>query len=310
MNTVIEFDFATRTCRTAPADTARLPDGAEAFVWVDLDLASSPPLADLASRLGFEPAVTTYLSGGEAEPTMGGEPVEVFELAGADGVPVRCAMGERALLSVHRGEAAWLRAAAARCADDFRRFARTRGFLLFEFGAALLRDLRRSAHGATVEAGRLGEELLAAPAAAVLDRVARAVRGLVALRLAAAAAGAVLADLGTRRSAVVPETTQPHLRALSERLDRLADELAVQREALNDAVQMHLGALAQRTNLVMQRLTVVGTIFLPLTFLTGIYGMNMHIPEAEWPGMYAAFWVISLVITGGLLALMRRWRWW
>ena len=310
MSTAIEFDFATRTCRTQDAHGAQLPDGSEHFLWVDLNLEAAAPLSEIAARLRFDPTVATCLAGGDAEPAMGGDPVEIFQLVGADGTPVRCAMTERALLSAHSGEVAWLRTVATRCPDDVRRFAQTRGFLLFEFGAALLRELRRAADAASAEAGQLAESLLAAPAAAALDQVARSVRELIALQMAAAGGGAVLADLGTRRSAVVPDTTQPHLRALAERFDRLADEMTVQREMLNDALQMHLGALAQRTNLIMQRLTIVGTIFLPLTFLTGIYGMNMQIPETQWPGMYAAFWVIALAIAGALLLMMRRWRWW
>jgi magnesium transporter len=58
---------------------------------------------------------------------------------------------------------------------------------------------------------------------------------------------------------------------------------------------------------VMKRLTVVSVIFLPLTFLCGVYGMNFdHLPELHWSYGYAFFWTLVLGIVIGLLVLMRR----
>jgi magnesium transporter len=54
---------------------------------------------------------------------------------------------------------------------------------------------------------------------------------------------------------------------------------------------------------------VISIIFLPLTFLCGVYGMNLKIPEAEWPYSYAAFWVVVIVIVVGLVTMMKRKKW-
>ncbi|MCX7818071.1 MAG: hypothetical protein N2652_02515 [Kiritimatiellae bacterium] len=309
MNPLIVFDFATRTCRVDDASAAAHPGSPDTFVWLDVDLESASASEALAP-LGLDANAAAFLMGSDTEPPAGAQPVELVELLAPDAPSVRCAMSEHTLVTAHRGAVGWLRSAAERSRDDFLRFARTRGFLLFELGAALLREVREAALAANDTAGRLAAELLAPSAAAPFERVGQAVRRLVELRLCAARAAGVFADLGTRRSAVVPESTQPYLRMLADRFDRVADELAVQREILNDAVQMQLGALGQRANQIMQRLTIVGTIFLPLTFLTGIYGMNMAIPEARWPGMYGVFWALCAVIAGALLVLMRRWGWW
>jgi magnesium transporter len=66
---------------------------------------------------------------------------------------------------------------------------------------------------------------------------------------------------------------------------------------------------SNRLNEILKVLTVISTIFMPLTFIAGIYGMNMPIPENQLPYMYSIFWGICLVIVGGMLAWFRRHGW-
>jgi magnesium transporter len=68
-----------------------------------------------------------------------------------------------------------------------------------------------------------------------------------------------------------------------------------------------MSLVAHKTNKVMSRLTVVSIIFLPLTFLCGVYGMNFDIiPELKWEHGYLYFWVSVGVIIAVLVVLMRR----
>jgi magnesium transporter len=65
--------------------------------------------------------------------------------------------------------------------------------------------------------------------------------------------------------------------------------------------------VSHRTNVVMRRLTVVSVVFLPLTFLCGVYGMNFEfLPELHWRWGYAGFWMLVAGIVTGLLYLSRR----
>ena len=70
-----------------------------------------------------------------------------------------------------------------------------------------------------------------------------------------------------------------------------------------------MSALSIRMNEVMKVLTIMGTIFIPLTFLAGVYGMNMPIPENSKQWAYPVFWVICLVVAGGMLWWFRKRRW-
>jgi len=65
-----------------------------------------------------------------------------------------------------------------------------------------------------------------------------------------------------------------------------------------------------KLNDVIRVLTIISTIFIPLTFIVGVYGMNFrHFPELEWTYGYAAVWVVMLVVASGMLAYFRYKRW-
>jgi ATP-dependent Clp protease ATP-binding subunit ClpB len=103
-----------------------------------------------------------------------------------------------------------------------------------------------------------------------------------------------------------------------ERLTKLEHELARRvvgqaeaAKAIANAVRRSRAGLqdivSHRTNEVMKRLTVVSVIFLPLTFLVGVYGMNFDVlPELRWHYGYAYFWLAVVLVVTGLLVLMRR----
>jgi magnesium transporter len=83
----------------------------------------------------------------------------------------------------------------------------------------------------------------------------------------------------------------------------------VDRDILSDSLNNYMSMVAHRTNRVMGKLTVVSVIFLPLTFLCGVYGMNFEVlPELKWEWGYYAFWGAVGAIVLGLGAVMRRMR--
>ena len=71
-----------------------------------------------------------------------------------------------------------------------------------------------------------------------------------------------------------------------------------------------LSSTGNRMNEVMKVLTIIGTIFIPLTFIAGIYGMNFeHMPELKWPWGYFCLLGIMAALAGGMLALFKRKKW-
>ena len=90
-------------------------------------------------------------------------------------------------------------------------------------------------------------------------------------------------------------------------IERVLQDVLVDRDILSGALNNYMSLVAHKTNRTMSRLTVVSIIFLPLTFLCGVYGMNFDVlPEKEWKYGYLAFWILVAAIVVVLLWLMRR----
>ncbi len=98
---------------------------------------------------------------------------------------------------------------------------------------------------------------------------------------------------------------------VGDHLARVEDELDVLRNVATDLIDIHLSAVGNRTNEIMKRLTVVATIFMPLTLITGIYGMNFRVlPELSWRFGYPGVVAMMAAIAAAMLVYFRRRGWW
>lgn len=107
---------------------------------------------------------------------------------------------------------------------------------------------------------------------------------------------------------------QPNNRALyldlSDRLVEVNETLSYYRELVNALYDMHSSNASNRMNRIMTTLTVYSAIFIPLTFLAGIYGMNFdYMPELHQPWAYPLFLVLCLLIAIGMLSYFKRKKW-
>lgn len=97
------------------------------------------------------------------------------------------------------------------------------------------------------------------------------------------------------------------LRDLIEHVGRVLAHAGTQERDIEAAVQLHFAAASQRTNRVVQTLTVISAVFFPLTLVTGIYGMNFeHMPELAWRYGYAGVLLLLLCLGVSLLFWFKR----
>lgn len=109
---------------------------------------------------------------------------------------------------------------------------------------------------------------------------------------------------------ITEETTRFYTRFLYREVRDLLDSYARLRQWLKEIMELHMASVSRRANKVMQLLTVVATIFLPLTFITSLYGMNFtNMPELNQPWAYPAVLLVLLLIAGGSLLYMKRRGW-
>ncbi len=106
------------------------------------------------------------------------------------------------------------------------------------------------------------------------------------------------------------EKTKLYIRDAHDHLIQAVDVLETLRDVLSGLADLYLSAVSYRMNEVMKVLTVVGTLFIPLSFLTGLYGMNFdNIPELHYQNGYFILLGIMAAVTVGALAYFRRKRW-
>ncbi|HGY91091.1 MAG TPA: magnesium/cobalt transporter CorA [Planctomycetes bacterium] len=106
------------------------------------------------------------------------------------------------------------------------------------------------------------------------------------------------------------KATETWMRDVQEHAAQVLDIVGSLREMTGGLADLNMNILSTRMNEVMKVLTIVTTLFIPATFLAGVYGMNFHyFPELQWRWAYPAFWVISLASMGGLLVYFRKKGW-
>lgn len=109
---------------------------------------------------------------------------------------------------------------------------------------------------------------------------------------------------------VVDESTGIFVRDLYDHVLRITDLIETYRDMLNGIQELYHSELSLRTNNVMQILTIITTIFVPLTFLVGVYGMNFDImPELHWKYGYFYLWGIMVAISIALIFYFREKKW-
>ena len=156
----------------------------------------------------------------------------------------------------------------------------------------------------------LQDQVLDNPAPESLEKIFETKRALAQLRRVLANTRDVAGGLQRMESALIDHDMWPFLRDVYDHVARSLDLVETQRDLLNGALDIYLSSIANRTNRVMKVLTVLGTVALPAIIVSGIYGMNL--PDLPGKDAPHAFWLVGLVtmaVTGILLAVLRWFRW-
>jgi magnesium transporter len=155
----------------------------------------------------------------------------------------------------------------------------------------------------------IDDELLEQPSRATLQRIHVIKRELLLMRRAAWPLRDVIGQLQRDRHECLSEAAQTYLRDVHDHCVQIIDLIETYREIANGLAETYVSELSNRTNDTVRVLTIIGTIFIPLTFLAGVYGMNMPIPENQSALTYPLFWLACLAVSGGMLLWFRRRGW-
>lgn len=161
----------------------------------------------------------------------------------------------------------------------------------------------------------LEESILQRPTREALAHLYGVKRDLVGLRRATWPLRDALQILLREEHELIGDDAWPYLRDTVDHVFQVVEVGETYRDLASGLVDIYLSTVGQRTNEVMQVLTVIATIFIPLTFIAGVYGMNFdtshptNLPELGFRYGYIVFWAVSLVVGAALLVLFRRLGW-
>jgi magnesium transporter len=156
----------------------------------------------------------------------------------------------------------------------------------------------------------LEEALMSRPSPETLRAIQILKRKMILLRKAVWPLREVVGNLSRSDSPLIREVSFLYFRDVSDHTVQVIDTIETYRDMLSGMLDIYLSTISNRMNEVMKVLTIIATIFMPLTFLAGVYGMNFkYMPELEWRWGYFALWGVILVIAVFMLIIFRRKKW-
>ena len=144
-----------------------------------------------------------------------------------------------------------------------------------------------------------------------LVRIQNVRRSLTAIRRVGWPQREALGELSREPSAFVTDAVRVYLRDAEQHIRQIVELADSSRELAGLTTEIYLSQVSQRTNEVMKVLTLVSSIFIPLTFVVGVYGMNFeYMPELHWRHGYLLVMLLMAALAFGWVLWLRRRGWW
>lgn len=313
----LEFDFESKTQEIVPLERALAALGSGRFVWLDLDTTDRETSRAFLGGLGLvnEVVLDDVFFGEHGTQLKRYEDYLHFVLSTCRVSPegklevdrLDAIFGQRFLLTLHEGPRPLLEGVRRDCKTDFLEFAKTPSFLLYELWDHLTDHYVFVQKQLERRVEQLQVLLLQARDESIFEPISEVGVSLLQFRSVLVPARAVLNELATRRTRFISEATQGFLANMAGTIEVVLQDLLVDRDSLTQALNLTMSMVSHRTSRAMTKLTMLSTIFLPLTFICGVYGMNFrHLPELEWTYGYFMFWGLCAGIVGVALVLIRR----
>ena len=154
------------------------------------------------------------------------------------------------------------------------------------------------------------EELVKEPSPGTLQIIHKLKTETIFLRKSVWPLREVVNSLERKESSLIRETTIPFIRDLYDHTIQVIDSVETFRDLISGMLDIYLSSISNKMNNIMKVLTIIATIFIPLTFIAGIYGMNFKfMPELEWRWSYPFIWAVMIIIFIGMLFYFRSKDW-
>ncbi|MBN1975089.1 MAG: magnesium/cobalt transporter CorA [Sedimentisphaerales bacterium] len=156
----------------------------------------------------------------------------------------------------------------------------------------------------------LEEELSNNPEKKTLQQIHNLKREMIFLRKSVWPLRELISSLQRSESELIKDSTKAYLKDIYDHTIQVIDSIDSFRDIISSIQDLYLSIVSNRMNEVMKVLTIIATIFIPLTFIAGVYGMNFdNIPELRWKYGYAAVLLMMIAVSAGMLYYFKRNKW-
>ncbi|MEK7823675.1 MAG: magnesium/cobalt transporter CorA [Candidatus Eisenbacteria bacterium] len=294
-----------------PAEAARLAMSGPGAVWVDVEGEDEAAARALLAPLGIHPVALDDVVAHINRPKVDDYGAYLYVAVHSarwetDGRPtlreLDLLVGERFLVTYHEAATRSVSSAHAVLPRRPELLARGPAHLLHFLLDVLVDHYMPITERLAAEIDRLEERMFGRRDERMDEGILRLKRGLSALRRIVGPQRDTVLALTRDEFRAVPAEVRPYLRDVYDRLARVSDLLDSFRDEAATLLELHVAIVSNRLNQVIKVLTVIATIMLPLTVITGYYGMNFRLPEFAWRWG----WLYAL----GLLAATAAGTWW
>ena len=154
------------------------------------------------------------------------------------------------------------------------------------------------------------ETLLSNPATESLEMIQRLKRELIYVCKSISPLRDLLSAILRSDSSIIGERTHLYFSDVHDHVLRITESIESHRDMLSGLLDIYISSVSNRMNEIMKVLTVCASIFIPLTFIAGIYGMNFeYMPELRWRWAYPVLWLIFILIPIALIIYFKRKNW-
>ena len=158
--------------------------------------------------------------------------------------------------------------------------------------------------------GAMEEKVVANPTPQTLQIIHQLKQDIIFLRKSVWPLREVVNVLERSESKLIRKTTHIFLRDVYDHAIQVIDTIETFRDTISGMLDIYLSSVSNKMNEVMKLLTIIATIFIPLTFITGIYGMNFkYMPELGWRFGYAMVWFVMGIIVLIMIVYFKKKRW-
>ncbi len=154
------------------------------------------------------------------------------------------------------------------------------------------------------------ETMITDPKPETLHGIHSLKRKMISLRKSVWPLRDVLSALERSESPLIREPTRIYLKDVYDHTIQVIDTVETYRDVLSGMLDVYLSSISNKMNEIMKVLTIIATIFIPLTFIAGVYGMNFEfMPELRWRWGYPAIWAVMICVGISMLVYFRKKKW-